>query len=84
MKRIDEKQQLDKNIAIYPQEFFSPYDYINCMMKKTNQTICVHLYYVSWAKKSEKFSRIIKSIFVKIIGVDSMKKLRQMIGKGKK
>lgn len=82
LKRNDEKQLVDENIAVFPQEFFSPYDYINCVMKKTNQTICVHLYYVSWAKKSEKFSRVMKSFLVKIIGVDNMERLRQMIGKG--
>ena len=77
LKRNNQKQLLDGSIAIYPQEFFSPYDYINCVMKKTGQTICVHLYYVSWAKKSEKFSRVLKSFLVKIIGVDNMERLRR-------
>lgn len=77
LKRNNQKQLLEGSIAIYPQEFFSPYDYINCVMKKTGQTICVHLYYVSWAKKSEKFSRVLKSFLVKIIGVDNMERLRR-------
>lgn len=81
LRRTDEKQMIDNHISIYPQEFFSPYDYINCVMKKTHQTICAHLYYVSWAKKSEKFNRLIKSVLVKIIGVHRLEKLREKIGK---
>lgn len=81
LKRIDKKQLLDDSISIYPQVFFSPYDYINCVMKKTNQTICAHLYYVSWAKKSKKLSRAVKRILVRIIGIHNMESLRKMLGK---
>lgn len=73
------KQILNGNISIYPQEFFSPFDYINCTMKKTDNTVCVHLYYVSWAKTSEKFSRLLKIILVKLIGVKKMVQLRKFI-----
>lgn len=81
LQRNNQKQILNNEISIYPQEFFSPYDYINCVMKKNKNTICAHLYYVSWAKKSEKFNRIIKMCLVRIIGIRNLNYIRTILRK---
>ena len=72
-------QILEKEIVIYPQEYFSPYDYINCVMKKTPNTVCAHLFFVSWGNKTEKLKRLIKSSLSKCINRNNMIRLRNMI-----
>lgn len=79
--RNNQRQVLDDGISIYPQEYFSPYDYINCKMNKTENTICAHLYFVSWARKCEKINRIIKTIMVKVVGVKGIVRLRNVFRK---
>lgn len=51
--RNNEYQELG-DIVIYPQEYFSPYDYGNCIKQNTEKTICEHLYFVSWMSKKNK------------------------------
>ncbi|WP_288060207.1 glycosyltransferase family 32 protein [Thomasclavelia cocleata] len=71
----NEYQILDNNIVIYPQEYFSPYDYGYCIRKNTDNTICEHLFLVSWLPWHVKVKKIIKKILVKLIGNKNSEKL---------
>lgn len=75
------KQQIEGDIVVYPKEFFSPYDYINCVMEKTDDTICAHLFYVSWMNKKERMKKRVKTILVRIIKKKRMVKLRVLLSK---
>lgn len=71
------KQEIDQNIVVYPQEYFSPYDYINCYLKKTEKTYCVHHFFVSWMPWHVKFKKILKRWIVGWIGPDKMNGIRE-------
>lgn len=70
------KRQTIDDIDIYEQEYFSPYDYINCVDNSTKNTICKHLFYVSWSNKSYKIKKVFKIIIAKIFGKNLLIKLR--------
>lgn len=78
LKRDNTYQILENNIAVYPQEYFSPYDYGYCVRNNTENTICEHLFFVSWLSKSVLLKRVIKKVFVKIFGSEFVKKRRGM------
>lgn len=78
--RNNEYQEIE-DISIYPQEYFSPYDYGNCVYKITEKSICVHHFIVSWMSKKEMIKKKIKKIIVPIIGIDKMNSIRKMIKK---
>lgn len=66
-----------KNLAtIYSQEYFSPYDYINCHNKMTNNTYAIHYFYKSWLPFSQKIKQVLKKILVRLIGTHKMNELR--------
>ena len=67
------KFQYIDDISIYPQEYFSPYDYANYI-----NTYCEHLFLVSWLPWYIKLRKIIKKITISIIGIDNMNKLRKL------
>jgi len=62
-------QVIDDNIHIYPQEYFSPYNYAWEYSEKTNKTICEHLFYVSWMSKKTRMKKRVKKIVGKVIGI---------------
>lgn len=76
LNRNNKYQELG-NIVIYPQEYFSPYDYGNCIKQNTEKTICEHLFLVSWLSKKIKFYKVIKKFLVKIVGKNGLNKLRR-------
>ena len=53
-------QKVDEIATIYPQDFFSPYDYINCYMKKTANSVAVHHFHRSWVPLSARIKSNIK------------------------
>lgn len=73
----DNSYQVLEDITIYPKEYFSPYDYGNCIRENTENTICEHLYLVSWMSKKEQVKKIIKKIIVKIFGKSFLLKIRK-------
>lgn len=79
LNRNGKFQIIDGDITIYPQEYFSPYDYINCVSKATEETYCMHHFYVSWMSKSTRIKKILKKYLVNIIGVDRLNGLRDCI-----
>lgn len=78
LTRNNQYQLLDDEIAIYPQEYFSPYDYGYCIHNNTENTICEHLFLVSWLPKTVIIKKYIKKIVAKIIGNNGMKRLRNL------
>ena len=75
--RNNQFQILDNDIAIYPQEYFSPYDYGYCFHNNTENTICEHLFLVSWLPKTTIVKKQIKKVLVKLVGKNGMKKMRK-------
>ena len=72
--RENKLQCLSDGIIVYPIEFFSPYDYANCIMDKTEKSYCAHLFLVTWLPKTEQIKKRIKGILVKIIGKEKLRK----------
>lgn len=73
-----------QNIAgnlIYPKEYFSPYDYINCVNEKTQNTYCIHWFEVSWLSSKERAKKIVKRFTSKVFGKNILNKLRKLINK---
>ena len=79
LKRNNKYQILNDGITIYPQEYFSPYDYANCIKNNTNNTLCEHLYLVSWMSKKEHLKKIIKRQLSLVLGKKGMDKIRKFI-----
>lgn len=74
-------QKIEGVATIYPQEYFSPYDYINCYMKDSINTYCVHHYYKSWLPIRVRVKTNIKKILANIIGGKNIAKIREKIMK---
>lgn len=70
-------QRLEDGIVIYPIEYFSPYDYANCIMEKTDNTFCAHLFFVTWLPKKEQLKKWLKKIFVRVFGKQRLILLRK-------
>lgn len=80
---LDGTYQKIKDIAtIYPQEYFSPYDYINCYSKKTDKTYTEHHFYKSWLPVTERMKGTCKRIVAKVIGGEKIAKFRELISRG--
>ncbi|MCI8702234.1 MAG: glycosyl transferase [Turicibacter sp.] len=75
------RQTVDDIATIYPQEYFSPYDYINCYMKKTSNTVAIHHFHKSWLPFSMRIKGTLKKIMSYIIGGKNMEKIRTIIEK---
>lgn len=69
-------QKIDNLAVIYPQEYFSPYDYINCYSKKTNNTYTMHHFYKSWVPFSARLKAFAKKSLAKTFGGENIAKLR--------
>lgn len=78
------KKQIIQDIAtIYPQEYFSPYDYINYLDKTTDNTFTTHHFYKSWISPKDRIKSNIKKILVKTIGGKNIAKIRSIVQKEK-
>lgn len=74
-------QKIEGLATFYPQEYFSPYDYINCYSKATSNTYAIHHFYKSWLPTSVKIKGVIKKVIAKFIGGERIAKLRNAISK---
>ena len=72
-------QRVEGIATIYPQEYFSPYDYINCYSKGTKNTYTIHYYYKSWLPINVRIKTYIKKALAKIIGGKNIAKIRSLI-----
>ena len=71
-------QTIDGIGTVYPQEYFSPYDYINCRTKEAENSYCIHYFYKSWLPYKEKVKVRIKKMLVSIVGVSNLERLRRI------
>ncbi|KPL57774.1 glycosyltransferase family 32 protein [Rossellomorea vietnamensis] len=78
LKRDGNYQEIKDIGAFYPQSFFSPYDYINCRSMKNENTYAMHHFYKSWLPFRAKIKNNVKKLISKIIGGDSVEKLRKL------
>ena len=76
-----ERQSIDNIGTIYPQEYFSPYDYINYYDKKTDKTYTMHHFYKSWISPKDKIRSNIKKVLSKVIGGRNIAKIRGIVQK---
>lgn len=74
-------QSIDQVITIYPQEYFSPYDYINCYSKKTDNTYTEHHFYKSWLPFKERIKGKFKRVIAKLIGGERIARVREVISR---
>lgn len=77
-KTNGEKQTIKGIGTIYPQEYFSPYDYINFIDKSNDNTYTKHHFYKSWIPITLKLKIKLKKALIKIIGVNGMNKIRMI------
>lgn len=82
MKRTGEQQYIEEMAVIYPQSYFSPYDYINCRLLQTEETYAVHHFYKSWLSPRQKAKGMAKQAVVKLIGGNNLAYIRSIITKG--
>lgn len=73
-------QKIDGIATIYPQQYFSPYDYINCYSKENNNTYTIHHFYKSWLPLNIRIKGYIKKYIAKLIGGHRVAKFRQLFG----
>lgn len=72
-------QRIDGICTVYPQEYFSPYDYINCYSKENKNTYTIHHYYKSWLPYKDKIKGFIKKVLSVAVGGENIAKLRKII-----
>ncbi|UOE95440.1 glycosyltransferase [Alkalihalobacillus sp. LMS39] len=76
-----QKQTIDGVGTIYPQVYFSPYDYINCQTFKTEETYAMHHYYKSWLPLKARVKSNMKTTLAKVIGGQNIARLRKIVSK---
>lgn len=79
LQRNNQLQILTDGITVYPKEYFSPYDYINCLYETTSKSICVHHFYVSWMPWTSRAKKLIKKVLVGVIGKRRLVTIRGVI-----
>ena len=78
--KMNGEKQTIKNIAsIYPQAYFSPYDYINYYDKKTDKTYTMHHFHKSWISPKDRIKSNLKKALAKTIGGKNIAKIREFI-----
>ena len=77
----NDKMQNIESAVIYPKEYFSPYDYRNCVNNSTSKSYCIHWYYVSWMSWTERLKKVVKKTISSSIGIDALAMLRRFGGK---
>lgn len=75
------KQRIDGIGSVYPQNYFSPYDYINLINKKDKNTYTMHHFYKSWVSPKDKLKSGMKKMIATTIGGENIAKLRGILTK---
>lgn len=66
LKRNNERQTVGNDIEVYPEEYFSPYDYINGTYNDTTNTYCIHHFNVTWKSPMYRFLKNVKMTLRKL------------------
>ena len=74
-------QSIDGIGTFYPQDYFSPYDYINCYSKQTDNTFVIHHYYKSWLPYRTRVKTAVKKLLAKCIGGKNIASIRSKLSK---
>lgn len=74
----DNSFQEKDGIAIYPREWFSPYDYINSISYITEDSHAIHHFAQLWLPRSARIKSALKRTIVKVIGGE---RLRRWLGR---
>ncbi|WP_243840643.1 glycosyltransferase family 32 protein [Paenisporosarcina antarctica] len=77
--RNGEFQVLKDEIVVYPKDYFSPYDYINCIKDTTENSYCIHHFHVSWMPRQIRAKKLLKRLIVTVIGRKSMNNIREKL-----
>lgn len=72
-------QQIDGLGSFYPQEYFSPYDYINCYTKASANVYTIHYFYKSWLPWHTRLKSGIKKVVARVVGGENVAKLRSKL-----
>lgn len=64
---LNGQQQEIAGVTIYPYSYFSPYDYVDGRLRKTDDTYSIHWYSQSWLKISS-FRRFFSQLFHRLTG----------------
>lgn len=73
LERNNEYQSLEDEIVVYPREYFSPFEYGYFIDGKSENTICEHLFLVSWMPWTTKMKKRLKKFVVLFIGAERYK-----------
>ena len=65
--------------AIFPQTYFSPYDYINFRKFFSENTYTLHHFYKSWLPKRTRIKANTKMILAILIGGNNIYRLRRIV-----
>ncbi|MBQ7542239.1 MAG: glycosyl transferase [Clostridia bacterium] len=63
-------------IAVYPREWFSPYDYINSISYITEDSRAIHHFAQLWLPKRVRMKTMLKRTLARLIGGERIRKLR--------
>lgn len=74
-------QKIEGIATVYPQEYFSPYDYINCYKKSTENTVAIHHFYKSWLPLPQRIKSKLKMLLATIIGGHRIAKIRNSMNR---
>ncbi len=77
---LNGEYQLIKDIgAVYPVEYFSPYDYRYYEDLRSTNTVCIHHYYKSWLPMSKRIKQFFKRNIIRIFGSGFIRKGENII-----
>ena len=74
-------QLLSNGVKIYPQVYFSPLDYANCISQKTSTSICEHKFDMSWSYSKLGWRKLLKGICSRILGPNLVNWVRSKVKK---
>jgi len=57
--RDGKEQSFGQDNRCYPMSFFSPYDYVLCESHRTNDTVAIHRYKLSWGSPASRLRRVL-------------------------
>jgi hypothetical protein len=79
--RNGKHQMIQYGGRVYPQTFFSPFDYINCRKFITSDTYSMHHFYKSWLPWGTRVKGKLKLIAAYTIGGNNIARLRKLVTK---
>ena len=73
--RCDNTYQEKDGIAVYPREWFSPYDYINSVSYITDDSRAIHHFAQLWLPRHVRWKTTLKRTAARLIGGERVRKL---------